>query len=156
MLGVAALVPTTQVIAPPSPVVGTDKQRHLVYEIQVHNDTRERVRLDRLGVAGRARGPFATYRGAAVAGLLSPINRTDCSVRSLPRGEKGVLFLDLMLPRARRVPTRLVHRLRFTRASRPRRTVTVTGARTAVDRRAPPSVDLVGSGPINSTLGERG
>lgn len=139
LLGIAAaLMPTADVIAPPSPFVGTDKQRHLVYEIQVHNDTRKRIRLDRLEVAGRAGGrPLATYRGAAIAGLLSPIDRTDRHVRSLGRGRKGVLFLDVTLPRARRVPAALVHRLRFTLASRPRRTVTVTGARTAVDRRAP-------------------
>jgi hypothetical protein len=56
MLGVAvALVPAAQVIAPASPSVGTDKQRHLVYEIQVHNDTRQRVRLDRLESPARAR-----------------------------------------------------------------------------------------------------
>jgi hypothetical protein len=139
MLGVAvALVPTAHVIAPPSPFLATDKQRHLVYEIQVDNGTRDRVRLDRLEVAGRARGRrLATYRGGAIGDLLSPIGRTDRRVRSLPRGGKGVLFLDVTLPRARRVPARLVHRLRFTLASRPRRTVTVTGARTAVDRRAP-------------------
>ena len=139
MLGIAvALVPTVHVIAPPAPVVGTDEQRHLVYEIQVHNDTGGRVRLDRLEVAGRAPGrPLAAYRGAAIAGLLSPIDRTDRPVRSLGRGRDGVLFMDVALPRGRRVPARLVHRLRFTPASGARRTVTVTGARTAVDRRAP-------------------
>jgi hypothetical protein len=139
ILGVAAaLVPAARVMAPPSPFVGTDKQRHLVYEIQVHNDTRDRIRFDELDVAGGARGrPLKRYRGAAIAGLLSPINRTDRRVRSLPRGQEGVLFLDVTLPRARHVPARLVHRLRFTPASRPRRTVTVTVARTAVDKRAP-------------------
>ena len=131
MLGVAvALVPAAHVVAPPSPFVGTDKQRHLVYQIQVHNNARDRIRLDRLEVAGRAGGPpLKSYRGAAIAGLLRPIERTDRRVCSLRRGRKGVLFLDVALPRARRVPNRLVHRLRFTLASRPRRTVTVIATR---------------------------
>jgi Peptidase family M23 len=137
LLGVAvALTPTAAVIAPPSPVVGTDKQRHLVYEIRVENNTRARIRLDRLEVAARGRA-LAPYRGAAIADLLSPIERTERHVRSLPRGRTGVLFLDITLPRARPVPARLSHRLRFTVASRPRRTATIIGARTVVDRRAP-------------------
>jgi hypothetical protein len=130
----AALVPTAHVIAPPSPVVGTDKQRHLVYEIRLENETRGRVRLDRLEVATRARGrALATYRGAEIAGLMSPLDRTDRRVRSIARGKSGVLFVDLALPLRAPVPARLVHRLRFTPSSGGRRTVNVTGARTATE-----------------------
>jgi hypothetical protein len=48
-----------------------------------------------------------------------------------------VLFLDVRLARGRGVPARLVHRLRFTRLTGTRGVITVTGARTSVDRRAP-------------------
>jgi hypothetical protein len=134
----AALAPTADVLAPPSPVPGTDRQRHLVYEIEVHNDTSRRVRLDRIEVAARAGGrAIATYRGAAVAELLSPIDRTDRRVRSLAAGRNGVIFMDIGLARSRPVPARLVHRLRFTTGSGAARRVVVTSARTAVDRRAP-------------------
>jgi len=139
LVGIAvALAPTGQVVAPPSPVQGTDRQTHLVYEVVIHNGTGARQRLDRLELAARANGrALVTYRGAAIAEFLAPVPRVDRRVRSLGPGRDGVLFMDVTLPRARPAPARLVHRLRFTPLSGARRTVTFNGARTPVDRRAP-------------------
>jgi hypothetical protein len=139
LLGIAvALVPTAQVLAPPSPVVATDQLRHLVYEMPVHNGTASRVRLDRVEVAASRGRVLVTYRGAAIAGLMTTVERVDRPTRSLGPHRDGMLFMDVPLPQRRPIPARLVHRLRFTRASGPApRTVTVTGAPTVVDRRAP-------------------
>src|SRR5688500_5468818 len=98
-----AVVPAMHVLAPPSPVAGTDKQRHLVYEIQVENDTGARMRLDALEVAAAAGGvPIAAYRGPAIARLLSRIERPDRPARLLAPGRTGVLFMDIGVPQARR------------------------------------------------------
>jgi peptidase M23-like protein len=139
LVGIAlALAPTGHVVAPPSPVQGTDRRTHLVYELLLHNGTGARLRLERLDVAARAQGrALVTYRGAAIAELLAPAERIDRRVRSLRPGRDGVLFMDVALPRGRPAPGRLVHRLRFARPAGARRTITVTGARTTVDRRAP-------------------
>ena len=128
-------VPDTTVLAPPSPVVATDRLRHLVYEVLVENTTGSRVRLDRLEVRDPARGTVvAAYRGRAlerlmVEGGFGPPRRT------LEPGEIGGVFLDIELALQRRVPARLEHRLVFSLGDG--RRLTITGAPTAVDRRAP-------------------
>src|SRR3954447_11683169 len=61
----------TSVIAEPSPVLGTDRRRHLVYEIQVINTSPMRVRIDRLIVGDPGRRVVVDSFGADVLGHVT-------------------------------------------------------------------------------------
>jgi hypothetical protein len=134
----ARAVPQIRAVSPPSTVTGTDSRRHLVYEVIVDNGTRSRVRLDRLEVVDPSRdNVLATYSGDAIKDVAVDFQAAK-PTRRVPRGSGALILLDVALRRNARVPARLEHRfvLSLSRpGARPRR-VTVTRARTRVDRRA--------------------
>jgi peptidase M23-like protein len=130
--------PSVSVVAAPSPVLATDKRRHLVYEIAVDNITRSQVRLDELEV----RDPFnqralSAYHDDAITDLMAgfqiPMTRTFAP------GQSDVLLLDVSLPADRRAPSRLEHRFVLTLSADGvgTRQVTITTAKTRVDLRDP-------------------
>jgi hypothetical protein len=131
--------PTLSVLAAPSPVLGTDRRRHLVYEIIATNRARLRVRFDCLGVVDAATGrTLAAYRGRGIASRMVAFPTAGPARTLLPRRE-GALLLDLAFARARRIPSRLVHRFVLSvqdGGGRARR-VAIAGAVTRVDLRAP-------------------
>jgi Peptidase family M23 len=122
---------TAEVITAPSPVLATDKRRHVVYEIVLQNVTASEVELERLKVIDGLRGKaVASFSGAA---LLEIMITPEGSGPTIAPGGFGALFLDLAFSRGQRIPTRLVHR--FVLASNGDEGERVLGARTRVLRR---------------------
>jgi Peptidase family M23 len=94
---------------PPTPVRGTDKRRHLFYEILLENRAGKPIRFDRLQVRDPLRRRvLADYRGREIPGLM--VRADGVSARRLASGETGAMFLNLSLRRGLRPPSRLVHR----------------------------------------------
>jgi hypothetical protein len=135
----AALV--AGVIAAPTPVLGTDKHRHLVYEISLLNVTGAAERVDSVEVLNAAdRSVITSYTGGrAVRAIMSSAvtTRQQTATDELPPGAGGVLWLDVSFPEGAHIPRRLVHQIAFTEVSGPPRGGTVNGARTRVSSRAP-------------------
>ena len=105
---------TATVLTRPSPVLGTDKRRHVVYEFELDNVSGSRVRLERLQVAATSPpGVLATYRGGQIVPLLL-VDGAGRPTRTLKPGQAAVVFLDLTFPRTGNIPPRLVHRLVLT------------------------------------------
>ena len=128
------------VVAAPAAFPATDKRRHLVYELTIENLSRSSLRIDRIAVSEPRRSgrPIADYRGAAVlrrmARFVVPHTRTLA-----PRSGSAAL-LDITFARGRRLPAMLAHHVVLSRTGgrgRPRVKITVNGARTTIDRRAP-------------------
>ncbi len=150
------------VIAAPTPVLGTDKRRHLVYEISLLNVTGAAERIGRVEVLDAAdRSVIASYSGdRAVRAIMSSAVTTlqQTPTDELPSGGGGVLWLDVSFPQGAHFPRRLVHRIVFTELSRPERENTVSGARTGVSSRAPVVLGppLLGAGYVdgNGCCGE--
>src|SRR5262252_4818045 len=90
---------TATLLTRPSPVLGTDKQRHVVYDFELDNVTRSRVRLERLQVTATSPpGVLATYRGDQIVPLLL-VDGAKRPTRTLKPGQTAVVFLDLTFPR---------------------------------------------------------
>jgi hypothetical protein len=126
----------------PSPVPGTDKQRHVVYDFQLDNVTGSAVRLERLQVAATSPpGVLATYRGAEILPLLL-VAGAHRPTRTLEPGQTGFVFLDLTFPRAGTIPRHLEHRLvlRVGEGSTAERQ-TMDGIPVQLDSRAPIRID---------------
>src|SRR5215831_7642153 len=86
---------TATLLTRPSPVLGTDKQRHVVYDFQLDNVAGSPVRLDRLQVAATSPpGVLATYRGDQIVPLLLVFG-AHRPTRTLEPGQTAVVFLDL-------------------------------------------------------------
>src|SRR4051794_38408773 len=83
----------TSVIADPSPVLGTDGRRHLVYEIQVINTSPMRVRIDRLIVGDPGRRVVVDSFGAGVLGDVTVADGVRQPSRTFQPGRSGVIFL---------------------------------------------------------------
>ncbi len=130
---------SANVIAAPTPVLGTDKRRHLVYEISLLNVAASGERIDRVQVLDAAdRSVIVSYDGAgAVRKIMSNAAQLHQPTDELPSSGGGVLWLDVSFSRGARIPRRLVHRIEFTDLSRPARRETVNGARTMVSSRGP-------------------
>jgi hypothetical protein len=131
---------SASVLAPPQPVSGTDGRRHVVYEILVQNTTRARIDVQSLAVRARNGGTLLTVAGAELPGMMTNVSGEPTS--SLASGEGGRVWLDLSLPRDRRVPRALVHRLSVQAAlpSGETQTFSFDAARTSVVRRRAPSL----------------
>jgi Peptidase family M23 len=129
------------VVTPPSPVAGTDKRRHLVYEITMVNTANTRVRLDRLVVRDvRRNRSIESWTGAAIKSFMFGIDAGGPSpTRTLEPDQLGVLLLDVRLRSGEKTPKRLGHRfeLSLLRDGGQRNRVTMTGAATGVKRSAP-------------------
>jgi hypothetical protein len=126
----------------PSPVLGTDKQRHVVYDFQLDNVTGSPVRLERLQVVATSPpGVLATYRGDEIVPLLLVIG-ADQPTRTLEPGQTGFVFLDLTFPRTGSIPPRLEHRLVLTVGEGPTaEQQTMHGIAVKLDSRAPIRID---------------
>jgi Peptidase family M23 len=138
---VAALpsAPSAQVVAEPSPVLGTDKQRHLVYEILLENRADVSVTIDRLVVRDAAtREKVASFGPEALAALVLVVDAPGATT-TLPPGSTAFAFLDVRLPPHGSVPKALTHRLTLSlqRPGRPPHRLIVEAAPTGVDRRSP-------------------
>jgi hypothetical protein len=130
------------VIAPLSRVRGTDKRRHLVYEIALLNTSATVQRMDRVEVLTGGGRVVASYTGPdAVKAIMSDDVNTLGSIDVLPPSGGGVLWLDVTFENGARIPGRLVHR--FTTAplavdgAATAAATAMLGARTVVSSRAP-------------------
>jgi len=129
---------TASVLAAPGPVSATDGRRHLVYEVLVQNTTDQSVDIQSLAVRANGRALVA-FAGAELAAVMTTARSHTSTLAS---GEGATIWLDVVLPRDRRVPRTLVHRLtvRATAPSGESRTFTFDGARTPVRRRPAPAL----------------
>jgi hypothetical protein len=85
---VAALpsAPSAQVLAEPSPVLGTDMQRHLVYEILLENRADVSVTIDRVVVRDAAtHARVASFGPRALADLVLVVD-SPAPTTTLPPG----------------------------------------------------------------------
>jgi Peptidase family M23 len=124
---------------PPTPLRGTDRRRHLVYEILLENRAGKPIRFERLQVGDPLRRRvLAAYRGREILGLMvGPDGQAPAG--RLASGETGAMFLDLSLRRGRPAPRRLVHRfvLSLGADARASRRVVARAALTRVGRKGP-------------------
>ena len=113
-LRLSALV--TEVIAPPSGVLGTDKQQHLVYEISLQSVLPDAIRVNKVEVLGARSGKvIAVHAGAdEVRAIMSNSAAVLDPTNVLPGSGSGMLWLDVTFPRGAELPSRLVHRITFT------------------------------------------
>jgi hypothetical protein len=138
---VAALpsAPSAQVVAEPSPVLGTDKQRHLVYEILLENSADVSVTIDRLVVRDAAtRVKVASFGAQALADLVFVLDPPGATT-TLPPGSTAFAFVDVRLPAHGSAPKALTHRLALSvqPPGQPSYRLIVEAAPTRVDRRSP-------------------
>lgn len=133
---------TADVLAAPSPVLRTDNRRHLVYEIVLRNPTTARAVVDQLVIVDQHGSTLASFGPATIRRLLGPSGVPLVPGPELAPGQSLTLFLDVTLPRGRRVPAELAHRfvLSLGPDTGPVHRVSLTGARTTVQRRAAISV----------------
>jgi hypothetical protein len=131
---------SASVLAPPQPVMGTDRRLHVVYEILLQNTTGARIDVQSLAVRAAKDGTLLTVAGAHIPGVMT--NVSNDPVSSLASGEGGRVWLDLSLRRDRRIPRALVHRLSVVAVlpSGASRTFTFNAARTRVSRRRAPAL----------------
>ena len=121
------------VVAPPTPVLGSDGRRHLAYELLLVNRSwappaTVTVRSVRALAGGKV---IATLRGARLASVMLPFGGTRPGT-TLDPGESAFVLMDVTLPRNARVPSRLEHQL--TISLRPRSNAVATTYRTAPTR----------------------
>ena len=96
-------------IAPPNPVLGADRRRHLVYEIVLMDIGESAIALEQIEVLG-ANGDaiLATLEGEALAKILRLTGSGNGT--ALAAGGSGVLFMDVTLAEDAMVPRALKHR----------------------------------------------
>ena len=98
----------TAVVAPPSPVLGSDGRRHLVYEMTVANSAAKTTLLSvdvRDGRSGRVIDRISPSRSP---NFMSSQASAD-PIRTLAPSEGGLLWFDVSLPRNARIPRTLTH-----------------------------------------------
>jgi Peptidase family M23 len=105
--GSGALAPTP--LTRPTPVLATDKKRHLIYEIQLDNVAGVPVRLEGLTIRARER-TLASYAGAALEPLLLILD-PEAPPRTIAPGQTAFLFLELTFPKHGDIPSHLKHKL---------------------------------------------
>lgn len=132
---------STEVLAAPSAVRGTDKQQHLVYEIALLNVSADSRRVNRVEVLDKQGAVLASYAGPdEVRPLMSEVATLFTPTDVLPSSAAGTLWMDVTFPRKADVPGALLHRITTTPFSEAGptgpRSMTV-GARTKVDPREP-------------------
>lgn len=143
------------VIAPPTPVLGTDKRQHLVYEIALLNVTPFTDRIDRVEVLnGSDRSVLATYAGAeAVRRITSNAVETHKPTNVLQASQGGVIWLDVSFRAHAKIPRLLIHKIVSTVMLEPKaKQFTTSGARSVVDSRPPVvlGAPLIGSGYVDA------
>ena len=103
-----------RVVAPPRPVRTTDGHRHLLYEVQLTNTSKEAtVRIDRIVARdAHAKRVLRSWSGGAVAGVVQQPGVP--STRTLGLHESATAFLNVPLGRGDGTPKRLIHRFDVT------------------------------------------
>ena len=96
-------------LAPPNPVLGADRRRHLVYEIVLMDIGESAIALEKIEVLG-ANGDavLATLEGEALAKILRLTGSGKGT--ALAAGGSGILFMDVTLAEDAMVPRALKHR----------------------------------------------
>lgn len=115
-------------LVPPRPVLATDEQRHLLYELLIDNPDTSSIVLTRLEVFEPGRHqPLATFSQEQLVEVL-----VSGEAEPLEVGADGVAiaFLDVALAPRRRLPRRLEHRWQGQREGR---TVNIPGPGVPVD-----------------------
>ena len=103
-------------IAPARPAFTTDDHRHLLFELLLGNTSATTVELAGVDVLGCARrAPLASYRDAALAGVLTIVAGAGATPNSLAPGGVAVAFFDLPLARRGELPDRLATRFTLRR-----------------------------------------
>lgn len=97
-----------QVLAPPSPVLGTDRVNHLAYEIRLVNTAPQDATINE--VQPRSNGkPFGpALSGAALASMLK-IGDGQGGGTTIPAGGSALLFMDVTYAHGAKAPRRLRH-----------------------------------------------
>ena len=119
---------------PPSPVLGTDNRRHLVYEVLLENPTASPVRIDVVQVLDAARRTaVANYAGPTLEAVMFVGTETGIAPgRTLAPGAGGILLLDVAQRPEDPLPDRLEHRFVLFQGPLP---AVVVDAPTQVNRR---------------------
>jgi hypothetical protein len=124
-------------VAPSRPAFTTDDRRHLLFELVLQNTSDASVELAQVDVLDPdRRAPLASYRDAALAGVLTIAAGAGATPNSLAPGGVAVAFFDLPLALHGAVPDRLVTRFALRQGDA---TTTMAGPSVAViDDRARP------------------
>jgi hypothetical protein len=96
------------VVAPPSPVLGSDGRRHLVYEMTVGNSA-ARTTLLSVEVRDANNGHLIARFSPTTSPNMMSSQASANPTRTLAPAEGGLLWFDISLPRNARVPRALVH-----------------------------------------------
>ncbi len=99
---------TMDVLAPPAPVLGSDRRNHLAYEIRIINTSPLDATIDAVQPqsGGRPYGPALS--GAALASMLK-IGDGAGAGATVPAGGAALLFMDVTYGRKARPPRKLQH-----------------------------------------------
>jgi hypothetical protein len=97
------------VLTPPAPVVGSDGRQHLAYELTLENNTGNRAEVDSVAVRAERGRSLLRIAGAQLPAVMQNFGFVQTSAFAASEG--GRMWLDVTLPRGRRLPRALVHRL---------------------------------------------
>ncbi len=127
------------VVAPPSPVLGSDGRRHLVYEMTVANSAATTTLLSVQVRDARSGHVIDSISSARSPDFMSS-QASAAPTRTLAPSEGGLLWFDVTLTRHARIPQSLTHTITIRVARSGEKPVIRRMAdmgRTTVDRRAP-------------------
>lgn len=99
---------SADLLAPPAPVLGSDRRNHLAYEIRLVNTSPLDATINRVQprAGGEPFGPALT--GAALASMLK-IGDGEGGGATIPAGGAALLFMDVAYGRKAPAPRRLRH-----------------------------------------------
>jgi hypothetical protein len=125
----------------PVPLMGSDGQIHLVYELGMTNFSSAEIAVEKVEVVGDG-AVLQTLDTAAVAGRLQPAGLREAG-GTLAKSTHGLLFLNISLAPGSKIPSELSHRvaLRVTAAPPGQQELSESGGATTVDKQ---SVALIG------------
>jgi Peptidase family M23 len=127
------------VVAPPSPVLGSDGRRHLVYEVTVANSAAKTTLLSVEVRDGRSGRLIDRISPSPSPDFMSSQASAD-PIRTLAPSQGGLLWFDVALPRNASIPRTLMHTITIRVAPAGRTPVIqhmVDMGRTRVDLRRP-------------------
>lgn len=96
-----------------TPVLGTDGQQHLVYELVITNTNPTLATLNKITVLDAAdpSKTLATFEGDALLSRLRPAIAAPAKNASIEQSTTRLFLIDIALPGTATIPSRLVHRL---------------------------------------------
>lgn len=141
-----------EVTTTPHAVLGTDKQRHLVYEVALVNTApiEQVVKLFVVRAQGSGRVLARYDSPAEIATIMTSSTTQNPGVDTLTPNGAGMLFVNLPLHRDRKLPTGLVHQIVTSIPGAGE--FTLNGAKTRVVSRTPARLEppLIGNGYLNA------